>query len=805
MRSSLKRSTALALGVALAAGIGATLYNLSKFYQYENKVVRVMSGDQKSVLLGRLLQARVKATQELVQTSVESEEANEQFKKRLQSLADDLKTLSRDESDKTIEEAKTSIASMIEAKAEPVEDLFVHYRNLKTTAFNLYRQAWANKWMGVAKQLGLIVNDLDNLPYQSADRAATSVNAKSQQLVGYITRSALAQGQKLHLFGQLAGLRTLVTKYNEALTRADALKAKRLETLKGIEAKLEKYNGIQGKGLMQFGNEAHSEVLKALIASMLLILFAIGWYVLSLKRLAERFRAVAFVISRQMAAWVTNGGGIAAQGFKPPAKPDAEFAETYQILDQTIKRVNGLRKEDILVKRLLNVPFLLVSRQKQATFWNSALSILAKVRALEETGPLAYRNLLRFTDGQGRAIDPVERAFAETKECTQLALLRIGNDGIAVHVVCTPVMGADNQPEYVMVHLRDLREENKRFEIELEKQLEIVRAAVHEIKAGKAPSSGAGGMRKPVAECVHLLKAFSLELQEKASTLAGQLETMTSRMEREAGLKKNVHGRLEQIKEEVTGLRGQLDTIRSQAHGVAGRLGEIEQRGKLLRGDYSEIRRRGSALMSDAKASQDLVTQALSFLENAEDVSKRVRSNERVIRAILEKSAMLNANNSILSTKRELSPSEVATVTENIAQLLGQFERSYRFIEQSVAEIEASTAEITERLKSALSSAINLSKQEQAIIKAVYDSERAVDDGSRDVSEFGTEIAALNAASQRIGQQMAAVEGKIQTLVQIGKASLDLQQQLENGFKGIKSQTLGETSAVDPRARLLSQ
>lgn len=802
MRSSIKRSLSFALGTALVGGLAATGYNLYKFQQYENKVVRVMSGDQKSVMMGRLLQARVKATQELVQSSVESEEGNEQFKKRLVSIADELKTISKDEPDKALDESRALVTEMIEAKSEPVEDLFVHYRNLKTTAFNMYRQAWGNKWMGVAKSMGLIINDLDNLPYQDAERAAASVNAKVQQLVGYITSSALQQDMKLYLFGQLTTIRNLASKYTEALARSQTLKTKRLEALKTLEAKLEKYNNVQGKGLMQFGNDAHSEVLKALIATMLFVLFAVGWYALSVKRLSERVRQVAFIISRQMAGWISNGGSIAAQGFKPPAKPDVEFAETYQILDQTMKRMNGLRKEDILVKRLLNVPFLLVSRAKQAMFWNSALSILAKIRALEETGPIAYRNMLRFTDAQGKATDPVERAFNENKEITQLALLRIGNDGIAVHVVCTPVMGPDNQPEYVMVHLRDLREENRRFENELDRQLDNVKAAVQQIKDGQSPNITAAGLRKPVAECVSLLKAFSLDLQEKAATLAGQIETMSSRMEREAGLKKTVHGRVEQIRNEVLGLRTQLDEVKSQAESVANRLGEIETHGKQLKGDYSDIKKRGSALMSDLKSSQELMIQSLAFLDEAEDVSKRVRANEKVIKSILEKSAMLNANNSILSTKRELSPSEVATVTENITQLLGQFERSYRFIEQSVGEVERSTGDIAERLRSTLKIAMNLSKQEQAIIKAVYDSERAIDSSTREVSDFLKEIAALRLASNRFSVQLSAIETKVQALVQIGKASIDLQEQLEAGFKGIAGRVVGEKPVAPARVGL---
>ena len=785
MRSSLRLSFALAVGGALFVGTATAVYNLAKFYEYENKVVRVMSGDQRSVIMGRLIQARLKATQELVQSSVENEEANESFRKRLQSISDELKMLYKEDSDATLDEVRASLAAIIEAKTEQVDDLFVHYRNLKATSFNFYRQAWSNKWMGVAKQLGLVISDLDNLPYQSADKASVSVNSKIQQTVGVITHSTLGQETKIALFSQLNTLKSLAAKYNEALLRSEALKGKRLEALKALETKLQKYNDIQGKGLVQFGNDSNSEVLKTVIATLFFILFGFGWHVWSSRRFGKRVLGVSQTISRQMTGWIATGGGVVAQGFNTPERAEQEFVETYRVLDQTMRRVNTLRKEDILVKRLLNVPFLLISRQKQAMFWNSALSILAKVRALEETGPMPYRNLLRFTDGQGRVMDPVEKAFTENKETTALALLHIGNDGIAVYVACTPVMGADNQPDYVMVHLRDLREENRRFEGELDRQLESVKLAIQEIRAGRLPQPTKTAVRKPVAECLGVLTSFALELQEKASVLAGQIDTMALRMEREAGLKKNVHGRMEQLKTELLEVKASLQRVKSQSEVVASRLTQIDARGRQIKSDYIDIKKKGSALLGDLKSSKELISQSLLYISESESATQRVRSNERVIHGILEKSAMLNANNSILSSKRELTPSEVASVTENITQLLGQFERSYRFIEESVGDIERSSTEIATRLRASLNGALTLFKDEQAILKSIAESERVIDGGSREASDFAKDISALSETTARLNAQVMAVESKIARLVQIGKASIDLQEQLEIGFRGI--------------------
>ncbi|MBI3543586.1 MAG: hypothetical protein HY075_09965 [Deltaproteobacteria bacterium] len=785
MRSSFQRRLVIAVGIALGSGVFVSGYVLSKFRGYEDAASRVMSGDQRTVVQGHLIEARVKAAEELALNSVNSEQANANFREKLIGINDDVRNLSKDHPDKHLDEIKKQLNALISAKQEPLEDLFVHYRNLKTSAFNVYRAAWANKWMTIAHNVGLIINDLDNLPYHAGEKAVASVYAKISPLIALITRSPLSQDAKLQLFGHLNTLKAQVAQYNEAAARSDKVKEQRLEDLKALATTLKKYNESQGKSMLQFGNEARTEVFKAMIAFGLFILFAMAWYWFALSTIGAHVRAIADHFTEQFKGWLSPSGNSTASGFTQPEKPDAELLEAYRAIDQTLKRVTALRKEDVLIKRLLNVPVVLVNRNKQAIFWNSALSILGKVRALEELGAVPYANLLRFTSVQGKAVDPIDKAFADNKEVAQLALMRVGDDGLAVQATCTPVLGADHQAEYVMVHIRDLRDENKRAEAELDRQLECVRSAVEFVKAGKVPPDAGPSLRKPVVDTVLALKSHALALQEQASIMAGQVETMRSRMEREAGLKKTVHGRVEQVSGEIASVRAALAELRAASDSVTVKFGQIEARGKLLRTEYDDIRRRGQDLARDLKASQGLVSQCIARLAQTEEISTRVRANERMIRGLLEKSTVLNANNSILGSKRELTPSDVVTITENITQLMNQFDRSYRFIEQSVGDVERGLADLTTKLHDNLATVSKLSSDDHDLVRAVQESEKLVVASTGETAEVGREVVHLKAAANRLATDIKAVEAKIQRLVQIGQASLALQSQLEIGFQGM--------------------
>jgi hypothetical protein len=786
--SSLRSRVSWAVLASLGAGLASGAYVLTKFHGYEEGVSRLLTGDQRAVLLGHLVEARVKAAEELASSSMGSEEANEAFNEKLTALEEDLKTLTRDRSDRALEEGKKLLAGLHSEKQTSTEDLFVQYRNMKSTAFNIYRLAWNNKWMTVAKTLGLAINDLDNLSYAAGEKAASGVNAKIGQLSAYIAGAPMAQSEKLMLLGQLTALKAQADRYLESITLGEKLSEKRVADLKKTGTLLKRFNDAQSKNMLSFGEIARAELFRALLAFLGFVLFSFFWSWISIRRFSTHVRGVAAHVTKQVTGWITQGGNVAVQGFRTPERPDAELSEVYHALDQAMRKMNAIRKEDILVKRLLNVPFLLVHRGRQAIFWNSALSILAKVRALEETGPVPYSNLMVFTTAQGKPLDPIERAFAENHEVSQLALLRAGDDGIAVHAVCTPVAGPDREAEYVMVHIRDLRDENRKAEADLDRQLESVRKAVGSIRAGFIPDPAPQGARRPVVECMKVLSELAVEQQEKSGALAGQIETMKNRMSREADLKRLVFGRMSALRDEVQGVYRQLSELRGNADTLATRLKNVETRNADLVNGYAEVRRRATAIANGMSDNRMTLDGCLGRLAAAEEISSRVRANEQMIRAILEKSTLLNANNSILGSKRELTPTDVVSITENVTQLMGQFERSYRFVEQSVGEIEQGLRELVSDLRGNLTNCLKIVEDDKAITKCVDASSKTVVSGAAEVENFSRELAALKSSSGRLEMQIQTVAGKIKRLAEIGQASLELQVQLELGFQGLLSQ-----------------
>ncbi|MEW6056944.1 MAG: hypothetical protein AB1540_10050 [Bdellovibrionota bacterium] len=785
MRPSLQRRFVSAVVVALVFGGFSSAYILQKFREYEKNMMRVLSGDQKTLATGRVIAARVKVAEELANSPVARDDGEDAFNEKIVAMLDDVKALKKENSDKSLDEAEKLLEGLSQNKSRTAEDLFVHYRNLKTTTFNLYRLSWANKWMQVARIVGIAVSDIDNLSFQMGERAAAGVISKVSQLTAVVTRSTLPHHTKIMIFGQLEVLKQRASRYIEACQQFQTEKATRLEVLRRLSAALKRYNDQQSKTFVDFANDAHADVFKAIVMFLLFVSLSTLWFIFSTGRFSKHLSQLSAHVVEQLTHWITVGGNVSAHEFKVPERPDAELVEVYRALDQTMRRVNSLRKEDLLVKRLLNVPFLLVNRNKQGIFWNSALSILGKVRALEETGPVAYGNLVRFTDVQNKVVDPIGKAFSENKEISQLALLRVGDDGVAVHALCTPVHGADGQVEYVMVHIRDLRDENRRAETELAKQLESVRTAIQRIQTGLLPTDPAPGTRAPVVECIRLLKGFALELQESAATVAGQIQTMAERMGREGQLKKTVFTRTEQVGAEVQALQSEVSGLVEYSTELRARMGKLETRNKTLRQTYEEIRRQGGTVLTDIAKIKQQVSNCVERVEQTEKLLEHVRSTEGSIRALLSKSSVFNANNSILGAKRELTQADVIAVTENVAKIMLQFERSYRMIEQTVAEVDQGVRSLSSELKESLGVCAQVAIEDEAAMNSAYQAGRFIDASTKEYVEFGKELSVLGEASARIKNQMSSIEQKVQRLVQIGQASLELQGKLESGFKGI--------------------
>lgn len=399
MASSFESRFATALSVALMAGVAASGYLFIKLKTYEDGASQVMSVGQRHIILGQLLEGRMKAAQELVASAGLSGESNEAFKKRIEAISNDLGELRKGRSDKTLDEAKSLLVWVAEGGFDAHDQLFVQYRNIKTGLFNLYRAAWSNKWMNVARIIGLAVNDLDNISYQSGLKAVNAVNNKIAQMVSLVASSDMSPQSKLFLFGQLNIAKIQIARYSETIESFEKLRSKRAEDLRKAESLVRRFNEVQGKNTSRFTNDTHIEVIKGVVALALFTVFSVFWFGWTRRRFGCHVRDVARHIASEMSEWVSRGGGILGQhGFKTPEDPDHEFVGTYQTIDETMRRVNTLRREESVIKRLVAIPLVLVNQNRQAVFWNSALTILSKNRSLEESGPTAYLNLVRFTD-----------------------------------------------------------------------------------------------------------------------------------------------------------------------------------------------------------------------------------------------------------------------------------------------------------------------------------------------------------------------------------------------------------------------
>ncbi len=800
MSSSLKRKLAFVLGITICAGIFSSTYVLIKFNSYKNKTTQLLTGEKKSILTGQMLEAKIQAAQELVSASVATQEANDAFREKIETIAQEIKQFSKEHSDSILEDAQRTANLLLQKKkfdsnkSETVEDLFVQYRNMKTFTFNLYRTAWSNKWMSVAKTVGLIVNDLDNLPYNSAEKAAASIYPKLSQISAVVASSGLPQATKVFVLGQLSHLKSQIAHFSEFTEKAHKTKAERQEQLQLLSSLVRRYNENQTKNIGQFTSVVQSEYVKGIIAFLIFILFSICWYFFVSKSFINYLLKIAGHVSQQLNHWVSSSSNILVQHFHMPEKLDNEFKEMYLALDVAIRKINTFRKEDVLVKRLLNVPFVLMNKQKQAIYWNSSLSQLGKIRTVEELGLVLYTGILKFTDAKGNSIDPIEKCFNANQEIMELALLKVtigpssasaSQDKVAVQVICTPVLGPDQQAEYVMTHIRDLREENRRAEAELERQLVCVRQAAFDMKCNQTPQDPPEWVRQPVQECIHLLKNLALEGQTEKAVLLGQMQTIWERIGREANIKHAIHKRMEQVRDEVTEIRQQLNYLRNFADTIVVRIVQIEKQNQVLNQEYQEIKKRGALLLDDFKKNQVLIGACLDYLKQAEALVAQVKSQEARVQNVFESASILNANNSILGSKGELSHMDIMSITDNISQILNQFEKATQLIHDSIGDVESGLNTLTLKLGEDLNTCLKLASDDQAILSTVKNTENILNQSTQDLRRLTKDIASLKLSAYRANMHFQGVEHKAQHLVQIGQTSIELQTQLEEGFKSV--------------------
>ncbi len=779
MKQSLQLRMMIALTVVFATMTLAAIINLIQFKSYENQTNKIFSGDQKNMIDGQLLEAKAKALESVIENSVSSAEGNDEFKEKLNIVLQDIKSL---------EIKNVKLDSLDDIKKTP-EDLFIAYRNIKTTAFQIYRTAWANKWMNLARMVGMILNDVDNIPYQNGDKAFSSINTKITQITAMVTTSAIPQPSKLTIFGYLSGLKEKIVKYSESFEKSVKLKHLRESFVNKIVSDIHDYNSIQTKNLSKFTSGNSNVVMIAFMVFMTALLLSIILYWLNLKGFSKHINETFGSINKQLSNWFTPSGTVTIQEIKKPRYLDYELTETFEVLDQIIKKVNNLRKEDAIVKKMLNVPFVLISKStKKAVYWNSSISNLGKIKSIDEMGATPYINLIKFTDIQNKVADPVEKCILDGKESTSLLLFKSGPDNIATQVMVTPILNSyENEIEYIFVQIRDLREENKRLEAELDRQLETVRVACNELKSGKIPTPASKSVRLIIQNAIESLRSFAIVHSNKQENVTHKIEEVWEKVTRENQLKHKLQEKFQSIANEMVQFTETFNNIQILSEGLKETSSKLGEQNKNIIYESEVVCRKGQRFADDVKRTKTLLASSLAELARAEELTKSVRVHEKTIHMLMQKASLLTINNTILENKKQFNPDDLIMITENINQILIQFQRTYRLIETSVADIEKGYHNIGLKIRDQLSHAMALVASDQAVIEGVNHQTQNLQIIHQNIDQVFNHVDTFDEISIEIKNKSKLIIDKADKMIELTKASLQLHDQIESSLKEVTS------------------
>ncbi len=779
MKHSLQLRFTLALGILFGICLITSLIQLLQFHSYEAQTTKILTGDQRNLVDSQLLEAKIKSLVSMLEASVSSADGNDAFKDKVNAVIQEIKSLE-------IKNVKIEITDDI--KKTP-EDLFIAYRNIKTTAFQIYRNSWANKWMNLARMMGLILNDIDNVPYYVGDKGFATVNTKITQITSMVTVSALPQAAKLSIFSQISTLKDKIVKYSENYEKSFKLRHARNAFIEKLSDQVHDYNQSQTKNLSKFTDGNNHSFLFSMLLVLSSSFICLIWTWLNLRGFSRHLAEMIGSLSKQLSNWFMPSGATNIQEITKPRYLDHELSELYEVSNATVKKVNAYRKEDVIVKRLLNVPFVLVSKPlRKAVYWNSSLSILGKIRALEEMGAATYSNLLRFTDIQGKVVDPVEKCFLENKEVVHLLLFKSGQENIASQVTVTPVTsGNDSDVEYAFVQIKDLREENKRLEAELDRQLESVRVASNELSKGRIPATAVQNSRKVIMDTIESLRAFALVHSNKQENITQKMESVWEKVTRENNLKHTIQSKFESIGNELTHFHENFSNLQILSNQLKEASRSITHSNISALKLSDTVLHKGNRFSEDVKRSKTLLAASLAELGRAEELTKKVRSHEKTIHQLMQKASLLTINNTILENKIQMNPEDIIMITENLNQILIQFQRTYRLIESSVHDIEKGFQSISTKIREQMGQSMALIASDQSVMGAVEDQTQQLAKLNTTVDQIFNYIDTFDELTVSINTQGEDISDKAQKMLELTKASLQLHDQIEQSIKEVST------------------
>jgi PAS domain-containing protein len=442
------------------------------------------------------------------------------------------------------EEAAKVARRLASVSEGTMQDLFARHRNIKSMLFSVYRSAVVAKRFDVARQFGLILTAAESTPYDGAEATMVQLRSRLSQIEGYLASHLTVSDYKTSLATQVDALKVEMGLYLETYQQLSAMQEKRKTDLSTIASLLRGIKRESAEKRREFGQSLRAYVFRSKMIIFTFLFFGLTLAGFLYWTLAARVRRVVAGAVRYMTYWFNPAGTVSTYIAQEETLPDDEFTHLHQALDVSFRKLVSLRREDAMMRRLINVPFLLVDKNRFAVFWNAAFSKLIRVKAFEEMGKVNVALLL--------PTDAVERCFFEKGPVSDLSSISVGERKVQVRLRCEPVNGTDGEIDYVLVNMQDLSEQGSIPAIEAREQLGYVAIAAKQIAAGEVPAEPSPVLAPETQECLHVLRKLGLEQQESMSVLNAQLHTLMFRVRKEGELKQSIHQRTRKLAEQLS-------------------------------------------------------------------------------------------------------------------------------------------------------------------------------------------------------------------------------------------------------------
>lgn len=574
----------LGLGVLTIGALACAGFLFKHFQALKGKALIALSQEKQPVEAIRIIEEKTRILTESIAQSTISRKTQDEFRHSVEAIQRDLADIKTVPSSIDFEDSRKVLRRLDDHADKSQEDLFLHYRNLKAVAFNVYRGGITSRRFDLARNFGILINSLDNTPSGSAEKSVQNLKTRLQQIESFLHSSVPNGEYRAGLLAQIQSLKTESVAYLEVYEELQQLSNKRAEDLKLLSSMFKGHLKILLDEKEDFMNAVQMHTFRAMMALAALFLFSMVWAGGIFWMLRQRLRRVVNSSIKYMANWFNQTGRLSVYEPHKDVLPDADFKNLFQALDVTFQRINSLRKEDLMIRRMVNVPFLLIDRKKYAVFWNTAFTKMAKVRAFEETGKIDTSMLI--------PTDVIDRCFLEKKQVEELLSIPAGDTKVPVRMTCNPVQGVDGSIEYVLVNIQDLSAHGHIPTIEAKDQVHYLAKAINVLREGGIPEDPIEGATADTLDCIRKLRECALDQQEFSSIVVGQLKTLMFRVMKEGELKSNIHKRMLQVRDEIAVLNAEESSVSSikvkSAESKAQKLVDIGRASLELQGQIEE-------------------------------------------------------------------------------------------------------------------------------------------------------------------------------------------------------------------------